>query len=134
MLPFLDIFDKKISKFFITSIYNKPTFTGLCLSWDSSASRKINLIKTFTHSGLMICSECRLDKELKKITDILFQIAVRWIKLWIESNLDFLKFNNKIHWSFLSALSTSNFHGLDLIVHCSPIKSPCLSLVALIPA
>ena len=45
----------------VTSLYRKPIFTGLYPSWNSfgSKSRKINQN-----------SECKLNDELKKITDI----------------------------------------------------------------
>ena len=55
-------------------VQNRELFwiIGLYLSLDSFApkSRKINFIKTSTHHVMMICPECKLDDELKKITDI----------------------------------------------------------------
>ena len=46
-LPFLDVLVERSESVFLTSIYRKPTFTGLCLSWDAfpAKSRKLNLIK-----------------------------------------------------------------------------------------
>lgn len=63
---------KKTSTSFITSIYRKPTFTGLYLSWNSFVpkSRKINLVKTLTNHALVICLKCKFDAELKQITNI----------------------------------------------------------------
>ena len=71
-LPYLDVVVERSVHAFVTNNYGKPTFTGLYLSWDSSAptTRKINLIKTLTHYKLMISSECKLEMKLKKITEI----------------------------------------------------------------
>lgn len=33
--------------------------------------RKINPVKTITHHALRICSECKVDAELREITNIL---------------------------------------------------------------
>ena len=51
-LPFLDV----------TSIYRKPMFTGLYLSWDAFApkSRKVKLIKCLTFK---ICSDNKIKND-----------------------------------------------------------------------
>ena len=51
----------------ITSVYRKPTFSGLYTQWKSFCpdSRKISLIKTLTHRALKICSPCKLSGELQ---------------------------------------------------------------------
>ena len=72
-LPFLDVFVERSRGGFRTSVYRKPTFTGLYTKWSSFSpkSRKISLIHTLVHRALLICSPCRLDKELDKIREIL---------------------------------------------------------------
>ena len=53
-------------------IYRKPTFTGIYLDWHSFApkSRKLNLIRCLSSGALNICSECKIENELKAIKDI----------------------------------------------------------------
>ena len=72
-LPFMDVLVEKSPFKFITSIYRKPTFTGLYLRWNSFSppKRKTNLILTLTHRALAICSPERLPSELDKIKSIL---------------------------------------------------------------
>ena len=72
-LPFLDVLVEKSPSKFITSIYRKPTFTGLYLCWNSFSprKRKTNLILTLTHRALAISSPERLPSELNKIKFIL---------------------------------------------------------------
>ena len=67
-LPFLDAQVEKMNSRFITSIYRKLTFTGQYLNWKSFSpgKRKISLISTLVHRALMICSDCKLQAELKK--------------------------------------------------------------------
>ncbi len=74
-LPFLDVFVENTATGFLTSIYRKPTFSGLYTRWDSFSpkQRKINLINTLVHRALMICSKSRLDSELDKIRSILIE-------------------------------------------------------------
>ena len=57
---------------FLTSVYRKPTFTGLYLDWHSFApkSRKLNLIRCLSYRALNICSECKIENELRGIKDI----------------------------------------------------------------
>ena len=68
-LPFLGVLVELRSFAFVTSIYRKPTFTGLYLSWDAFApkSRKVNLIKCLTFSALKICSDNRIKSEFEQI-------------------------------------------------------------------
>ena len=65
-LAFLDVFVHKTSTAFLTSVYRKPTFSGLYTKWDSFCpqQRKINLIKTVMHRAFMISSKCFLDDEI----------------------------------------------------------------------
>ena len=65
-LPFLDVSVEKTEPGFLTSVYRKPTFSGLYTRWDSFCAKqiKINLINTLVHRALMICSEPKLNLEL----------------------------------------------------------------------
>ena len=67
-LPFLDVLVERRSFTFVTSIYRKPTFTGLYLSWDAFApkSRKVNLIKCLTFRALKIRSDNRIKSEFEQ--------------------------------------------------------------------
>ena len=57
---------------FLTLVYRKPIFTGLYLNWHSIApkSRKLNLIRCLSYRALNICSDCKIENELKVIKDI----------------------------------------------------------------
>ena len=74
-LPFLDVLVERGNSSFLTSVYRKPAFTGLYLDWHSFApkSRKPNLIKCLSYRALNICSECKIENELKAIKDILIE-------------------------------------------------------------
>ena len=52
-----------------TSIYRKPTFTGLYTRWDSFF-HKSGLIKSLTPRGHNICSPCMLPLEIFKLKSI----------------------------------------------------------------
>lgn len=71
--PFWDVVVEHSRERFPTSIYRKPTFTGLHMNWCAFAptSRKISLIKTLVNGALKICSPKRLDSELENIREIL---------------------------------------------------------------
>ena len=71
--PFLDVFVYKTSTAFLTSVYRKPTFSGLYTRWDSFYPQqcKINLIKTLVYCALMISSKCFLGDEVKFIKSTL---------------------------------------------------------------
>ena len=74
-LPFLDVLVEKSDTGFLTSVYRKPTFSGLYTRWSSFCpkQRKISLIKTLTHRALMICSKSKLDSEHEKLTKIFLE-------------------------------------------------------------
>ena len=71
-LPFSDVLVERRDSSFLTSVYRKPTFTGLYLSWHSFATRfrKLNLIRCLSFRALNICSDCKIEDELKVISDI----------------------------------------------------------------
>ena len=70
--PFLDVLVERGDSSFFTLVYRKPTFTGLYFNWHSFApkSRKLNLIRCLSYRALNICSECKIDNELRAIRDI----------------------------------------------------------------
>ena len=72
-LPFLDVLVYKEDSCFLTSVYRKPTFTGLYIRWGSVCpkKRKLNLIKTLVRRALMIFSESKLDSEVCFFTETL---------------------------------------------------------------
>ena len=65
-LHFWDVLVERCDSSFLTSVYRKPTFTGLYLSWQSfaSRSRKLNLIRCLSYRALNICSDCKIEDEL----------------------------------------------------------------------
>ena len=71
-LPFIDVLVERGDSSFLTSVYRKPTFTGLYLNWHSFApkSRKLNLFRNLSYRALNICSEYKIDNELRAIRDI----------------------------------------------------------------
>ena len=72
-LPFLDVLVEKSNEGFFNSVFRKPTFTGEYFRWDSfgPTKRKTNLIETFVHRSLMICSKSKQQHELENISSIL---------------------------------------------------------------
>ena len=72
LLPFLEVLLERLSFAFVTSIYRRPTFTGLYLSGDAFApkSRKVNLIKCLTFKTLKICSDNRIKSEFEEIKNL----------------------------------------------------------------
>ena len=71
-LPFLDVLIERCDSSFLTSVYRKPTFTGLYLSWDFFAprSRKLNLIRCLSFRALNICCDSKIEDEQKVIKEI----------------------------------------------------------------
>ena len=91
-LTFFGVLVERCDSSFLTSVYRKPTFTGLYLSWDSfaSRSRKLNLI----NRALNICSDSKIE-ELKVIKEIF--INNRYPEEVIDDNIKFTvtRFKNK---------------------------------------
>ena len=71
-LPFLDVLVERGPSAFLTSIYRKPTFSGLYTHWDSFCpnKRKINLIKTLVDRAMKICSDSELESEVSQLKQI----------------------------------------------------------------
>ena len=72
-LQFLDVYVKRTNVGLETSVYQKPTFTGQYLHWESFSpfKPKISLISTLVHQALMICTKRRLNEEIEQIKKIL---------------------------------------------------------------
>ena len=66
-LPFLDVLvEKSVEGGVLTTVYRKPTFTGLYIVWDSfcAKSYKINLVRNLVDRAHRICSKSLLEAEL----------------------------------------------------------------------
>ena len=71
-LPFRDILLERTELGFKTSVYQKPTFSGQYIRWESFSppKRKTNLIATLVHRALMICTKNKLKQEIDFIKKI----------------------------------------------------------------
>ena len=69
---YIDVLVKRCDFSFLTSVYRKPTFTGLYLIWHSFAptSRKLNLIRCLSYRALNICSDSQIENKLQVIKNI----------------------------------------------------------------
>ena len=66
-LSFLDVLVEHIvDGGFVTSVYRKPTFTGMCLQWDSycPVKYKVCLVRCLVNRALRNCSDGKLNDEL----------------------------------------------------------------------
>ena len=73
-LPFLDVLITKTSNEIETTVYKKPTFSGLYTKWDSYTPTKYkrNLINNLLHRAHQICSSFTLlHKEFNQISLVL---------------------------------------------------------------
>ena len=72
-LPFLDVSVIRQSHGFSTTVYRKPTFTGLYLRWNSCApkSQKIALVKSLSTRAKRLCSSQYRDDEITQLISIL---------------------------------------------------------------
>ena len=80
-LPFLDALVEKCNTKFLISVYWKPSFCGQYNRWDlfGPKSKKNNLIGTFVHRALAICSPSQLPQEIYFIRSILCSMAIQKI-------------------------------------------------------
>ena len=71
-LPFLEVLVMKEVGKFATTIYSKPTFTGLYTRWDSycATGQKIALLRSLTQRAKKICSPQHLGIEIMKLKSI----------------------------------------------------------------
>ena len=96
-LPFLDVLVERGESVFLTSVYRKPTFTGLYLSWDAFAprSKKLNLIKCLSFIALNICSDSKIEEELTVIRDLFLNNGYSEEVIDDNISLTATKFKNK---------------------------------------
>ena len=79
MIPFLDMNIKRKDKKFSTSIYRKPTFTGLLSKFTSFTPilYKKNLVSTLTFRAFALCSNYfNIDKDIQFIKVLLQKMAI----------------------------------------------------------
>ena len=71
-LPFLDVLVERRSFAFVTSIYRKPTFTSLYLSWDAfdRKSRNVNLSSVSHSLAFKICLDNKIKSEFEQIKNL----------------------------------------------------------------
>ncbi|CAF5187574.1 unnamed protein product, partial [Rotaria magnacalcarata] len=64
-LAFLDVLIKRKAKPFVTTMYRKPTYTGLLAKWESFVPRqyKRSAISSMVYRGIRICSTFALMHE-----------------------------------------------------------------------
>ena len=106
-LPFLDILIEKQGGSFQTSVYRKPTFTGLTTKFTSAipAQYKQNLILTLVNRAYSICSNyLSLHKELLSLKKTLLsnEFTSRMINKCIGKQL------NKLHQTARPQISTAD--------------------------
>ena len=72
-LPFLDALVIRDGRSFSTTVYRKPTATGVYVRWDSfcPTGQKFALIKSLVNRAKRICSSQHLEKEIAGIKNIL---------------------------------------------------------------
>ena len=65
-LPYMDVLVEKSDAETLTTVYRKPTFTGLYITWDSFCARKykINLVRNLVLRARRICSSSKLQQEM----------------------------------------------------------------------
>ena len=72
-LRFLDVYVERTDIGFETSVYQKPTFTGQYVRWESFSplKRKTSQISTLVHRALIICTKRRLNGEIERTKKII---------------------------------------------------------------
>jgi len=94
-LSFLDVLVLRNGHSFLTTLYRKPTFTGLYIQWQSfSAKRqKLALICSLTTRAKRLCSPSLLPEELEKLRNIFISngypltIVDRYMELVLKDKL-----------------------------------------------
>ena len=90
----MDVLVTKSNNKFITSAYQKPTFTGQYIHWNSFGpkQRKTNLFDTLTHRALRICSKSTSKHELDNIHSIFVQNGYPEFRIDSRISKNFLRF------------------------------------------
>lgn len=138
-LPFLDVLvthDQDHNQL-TTSLYRKPTFTGLYLLWESCQNRKykIGLIKTLVIRIYRICSTNEIiKKELKQLKEILQNNGYppHIIKRGISEGEIIVRKNTKIKTNNNNnniVYFTIAYYGQESLVYAARIKRICKKLV-----
>ena len=73
-LPFLDVYVLRHNDQFVTSVYRKPTFSGVYTNFSSfiPMTYKISLVSTLLHRAYTICSSWKqIDSEIKQIKTLM---------------------------------------------------------------
>ena len=125
-LPFMDVcVDRSMNGSLETSVFRKPTFTGLYITWDSfcATKYKVNLVKNLVNRAQRICSGSRLNEELDKLKEIFMKngypedLLARIIKSKKEPDAPFygprrcpvyLRLPWKGHWSSIRTCSLAS--------------------------
>ena len=130
-LPFLDVLVERCDSSFLTSVYRKPTFTGLYLDWHSFApkSRKLNLIRCLSNRSLNICSDCEIENELKAIKDIFIDNGYPEDVIDVNIRHTVTKFKNTKSLVLRSVLYTLDFPGWVLLASPLLIRLPLLCII-----
>ena len=72
-LSFLDVrVERDLNAGFVTSVYRKPTFTGMCLQWDAfcPVKYKVGLVRCLVNRAKRICSKSMLEGELDFLNEM----------------------------------------------------------------
>jgi hypothetical protein len=75
-IPFLDVFITRVGSNFITSVYRKPTFSGVYTNFNSflPSIYKVGLVSTLLYRSYTICSSWSLiDTEIKTIKSFMLR-------------------------------------------------------------
>ena len=66
-IAFLDVCVERQSDAFVTSVYRKPTFTGMCFQYDAYCPEKykVGLVRCLVNRAVRICSPSKLHAELE---------------------------------------------------------------------
>lgn len=137
-IPFLDVLITHEEDKIITSMYRKPTHTGLYLLWDSNQSRryKLGLIKTLVMRIYRICStkeiiNIELDLLRKTLANNGYppHIIIRGIKEG-EMLIKSLSSNKKEQTIKKSTIYfTIKYYGQESIMFASRVKRSCKKLL-----
>jgi len=101
-LPFLDVLVHRDGKYFTTSVYRKPTYTGLLTKWSSFVPRsyKVSAVSWMVYRAIQISSSYKImDEEFDFIRKITKENGYPsdFVECQIRHTLNrFLQFKNKV--------------------------------------